>query len=164
MIERQGSLRKLKDQGAEDEKDVMVAPGTRIRAAPISATWDDAPRFAEDFRITWKRSEASNIVEPVTVCSCLKHVARDAKSWGLRLVVVPDNLAAIGVAVKGRSSKKRLLLLSRQLGALQLATGIRLVMRYTPSSRNWADGPSRGHGVGYYHAASKKMIKKAKRP
>ena len=74
-------------------------------------------------------------------------------------MIAADNLAAIGVMMKGRSSKRRMLLIARQIGVLTLLTGVKLHLRWVPNARNWADGPSRGHRIGYYHAASRKVIK-----
>lgn len=60
-----------------------------------------------------------------------------------RVLVATDNLAGLGVICKGRSSRREMLQAARQLGAISLAYGTRFYMRWVPSKRNWADGPSR---------------------
>eukprot|EP00974_Lingulodinium_polyedra_P013578 1314608-Lingulodinium_polyedra.AAC.1 len=57
-------------------------------------------------------------------------------------------MVALGSLAKGRSSARPLLRQRRQAAAVQLACGIRLVLRYAPSQRNPVDGPSRGLPVG----------------
>ena len=98
------------------------------------------------------------------VVSALKHIARDPANWGMKVVVASDNLCAIGIITKGRSSRRRMLLLARQAGALQLATGIRALMRWVPSECNWADGPSRGEHIGYFCQATGKVVTEALPP
>ena len=140
------------------EGDPVVACGTRVRAAPISERWNNASRFEEVFRVRWKEKEPSNVVETVMLISALTHLARSRELWGLKVVVASDNLCCIGVISKGRSSRRRMLILCRQAAALQIATGIRVLMRFVPSHRNWADGPSRGEMVGCYDQASNRII------
>lgn len=130
--------------------DFTVEVGTRIRAPPISARWNDSSRFQEVFRCAWDRREPSNVVETMMVVGALKRLARDPMCWGMRVVIASDNLCCIGILSKGRSSRTRMLMLARQAAALQLSTGIRVVMRWVPSERNWADGPSRGQSIGYF--------------
>ena len=63
-----------------------------------------------------------------------------------RLVLQSDSTAAIGALRKGRSSKRPLLRHCRRLAALTLAEQLTLEGRWTPTSKNFADGPSRGRG------------------
>ena len=108
----------------------------------------------------WARPELSNVVETVAVVTALKRIVRDLSLWGVKLWVAPDSLGCIGAISKGRSSKKRLLVLARQVAALQLASGVRVLMRFTSSERNWADGPSRGQVIGYFDMATGKVVTK----
>ena len=55
-------------------------------------------------------------------------------------------MAAIGALRKGRSSKRPLLRHCRRLAALTLSERLALEGRWTPTSKNFADGPSRGRG------------------
>ena len=48
--------------------------------------------------------------------------------------------------------------LKKEVAAITLATGVRIHLRWVPSARNWADGPSRGHRIGYFDQKSK-MVK-----
>ena len=67
------------------------------------------------------------------------------RAAGGRLVLMAG-LAALG---KGRSSSRRMLQLYRQAAAYTLGYGLKIVSRWVPSLRNWADGVSRGRGLGY---------------
>ena len=55
-----------------------------------------------------------------------------------------DNLCWLAVIGKARTSSRALKRASRKIAAICLSTGIRLVLRWVPSKRNVADGPSRG--------------------
>ena len=59
-----------------------------------------------------------------------------------------DSLVSLGVLSKGRSSAKALLHLARVAASVQLAFGILLYLRWVPSEKNIADGPSRQVGLG----------------
>ena len=50
----------------------------------------------------------------------------------------------MGVFRKGRTSSSGLLYLARRLAALCMGYQVRLSLRYVPSAKNLADGPSRG--------------------
>ena len=64
------------------------------------------------------------------------------------MLVITDSQVPNGCGMKGRSSSPSLLRLLRVLAAHILATGSFLYMRWIPSLRNHADGPSRGQGIG----------------
>ena len=123
-------------------KEQAVA-SVQAQVPPISSSWDDRSRWSEVFRMRWKRTEPSNVVEFRTIVALLKHLARTKAAFNRRVLVVTDNLAALSVICKGRSSRRSMLGSARKLASLCLSTGIRLVMRWVPSGRNWADGPSR---------------------
>ena len=60
------------------------------------------------------------------------------------MLVVTDSQVVLGVFRKGRTSSPGLLYLARRLAALCMGYQVRLSLRYVPSAKNLADGPSRG--------------------
>ena len=80
---------------------------------------------------------------------CIKHLGRETSNWEHRVIIATDNLASLGALGKGRSSSRRMLGLTRQAAAYILAYGLKVLYRFVPSRRNWADGPSRQKGLGY---------------
>ena len=119
-----------------------------MRVPPVGACWDDLKRWRLALKGEWIYSEHNNIQEARTIVLSLKHVCRSQESWDRRLLVISDSLVAIGVLSKGRSSRRALLRQARIAAAYLLGFGLRLVLRYTPSKRNWADGPSRQQSIG----------------
>jgi len=153
---RGGDLRMWDPELVEDE--APFDPGFRIRAPPVHRRWRDASRFSEEYRIQWSRRESSNVVETVTAVSCVKHLGRQKSAWDKKAVLCTDNMCCIGVLGKGRSSAARLLGLARQAAAVTLGTGLRILMRWVPGRYNWADGPSRGHKIGYYNQSTRSVL------
>ena len=72
------------------------------------------------------------------------HQLRNLKNHGKRNLFLVDNMSLCLAINRGRSSAPALKLITRQFGALSLATGARLVTRWSRSETNIADGPSRG--------------------
>ena len=78
----------------------------------------------------------------------------DAVRWAVRspatrrcrIVLQSDSTAAVGALRKGRSSRRPLLRHCRRLAALTLAEQLTVEARWTPTTKNFADGPSRGRG------------------
>ena len=68
----------------------------------------------------------------------------EVQGWFKKHLVFCDSMPAIGAAQKGRSPHFPALRLCRRLASLALGVGVRLVMRYVWSEKNWGDGPSRG--------------------
>ena len=68
--------------------------------------------------------------------------------WNKRVLIFTDSLVTLGALSKGRSSARQLLRVCRQAAAVQLGCRIRLYLRWVPSERNLADGPSRGGPIG----------------
>ena len=120
-----------------------VGSGNGVRWLGICVGWEEV------FRVRWKEKEASNILETRMVVLALKRIGRQREFWGKKLVLAVDNLATLGVMGKGRSSVRALLRLARTAGALCLAYGFRLLLRWVVSKKNHADGPSRQVGLGY---------------
>ena len=128
-------------------EDQQTPDGIRIRAPPISASWDDSTRWKEQFRVSWKRSEISNVVETRMAILSIKHLARASTNWSRRHLLAVDNLCTLCVLSKGRSSRPVLNYLCRQALAITFAHRMRIVLRWVPSLRNHADGPSRGRRI-----------------
>ena len=74
----------------------------------------------------------------------VERLSRYRKGRCCRLPVVTYSQMILGCFRKGRSSNRGLLYLSRRLAGLTFGYNVRLVLRYVPSHRNLADGPSRG--------------------
>ncbi len=89
------------------------------------------------------------MVETLNAVGCIKRIGRDPDNWDKKVVIATDNMASLACLGKGRSSSRRMLHLARQAAAYCLGYGLKIVYRFVPSLRNWADGPSRGRGLGY---------------
>ncbi len=129
----------LEKERRANEKKQVPAVGTH---------WDDKSRWQTVIRIDWKHDEHNNITEARTALLAVRRQARRMQSWNRRVLVIGDSQVAIGVLSKGRSSSWGLLRQCRKLAALHLGLGITLVLRYVPTDRNLADGPSRGWRIG----------------
>lgn len=126
-------------------------PGLRLRAPPMDDIWDDIKRWRELYRWAWKQSgEPSNTLESRVVVSALRHIVRAQRGHARRVVVLTDNLCALAVFARGRSSKPPLAGLARGAAAIILAFRLAVAFRWTQSRRNHLDGPSRNHKLGYY--------------
>ena len=129
----------------------MAAPGTRLRAPPISQHWNDVSRWEEVFRFRWNNpAEPSNIVESRTGLMAMRHLGRSQTNWDRKASLAMDNLTALSVFTKGRSGRPPLSQIVRSFSALSLAYNIIMLLRWTKSASNHADGPSRQQAIGYY--------------
>ena len=115
----------------------------KCRAPPVGVSWDRLDRWQLCLAGKWHQEEHNNIGECRSVNACLRHAARSRENWNRRLLCISDSLVAIGVLAKGRSSTRGLLRQARVAAGYQFGLNIRLVVRFTPSGRNLADGPSR---------------------
>lgn len=122
--------------------------GERVPAPPLSGEWLPISRWRLVYKGTWREREHITIQELRTGVGVLRHLSRSRQSWGRRVLILMDSMAALGVLSKGRSSSPPLLRLARQAAAISLIFDIYPVVRYIPSEVNPADGPSRGVGVG----------------
>ena len=118
------------------------------QATAVAATWTTSERWRLLFKGNWKDVEHNNVLELRTVVQVLRHLARNSNCWRRRVLVMTDSLVSLGVLSKGRSSARALLHLARVAASVQLAFGILLYLRWVPSERNVADGPSRQVGLG----------------
>ena len=80
------------------------------------------------------------------VVDAVRWAVRSPETRRCRLVLQADSTAAVGALRKGRSSRRSLLRHCRRLAALTLAEQLTLEGRWTPTTKNYADGPSRGRG------------------
>jgi hypothetical protein len=102
---------------------------------------------------TWTKVEHNNLTEARCNIWALQHAARSeagratrakGSSRPLRVIVYTDSLVALGSFMKGRSSSRALNRYCRRQAALAALFGIVPLLRYVPTDRNLADGPSRG--------------------
>ena len=91
----------------------------------------------------WQATEHTNVQELRALVGLARHLARPRRRWGEKCLVFVDSMVALGAASKGRSSSRPLLRLCRQLAAVTLSTGLRMLLRYIPSEWNPADASSR---------------------
>ena len=108
----------------------------------------------------WRNQEHNNITEGRCVVMAVQRLSRCRKGRQCRMLVVTDSLVVLGSFRKGRSSNQGLLYLSRRLAGLTMGYNIRVALRYVPSERNMADGPSRG---AHYACVAKETLHKAAR-
>ena len=78
----------------------------------------------------------------------LRRLSLSRSCWNHKVLLFTDNQSALGALMKGRSSRYPMLRISRQVSAISLAFGIRLIARDIASERNYSDWPSRGGPVG----------------
>jgi len=120
--------------------------GDRLPPPPSAEHWD-FKQWKEIFRVHWLFSEPSNIVESRMLLLAVRHLCRSKENHGRRILVFVDNLCTLQVFAKGRSSRGRLGFLGRKVAAHLLCSNITLILRWVPTLRNWADGPSRGRPI-----------------
>ena len=92
----------------------------------------------------WKNgSEHINSFELRAVSTAIRWSLSFPSSLGRKLVLFSDSQVAIGSLRKGRSSSPLLLRRLRAISSWLLASGLRLLLYWTPSEDNPADEPSR---------------------
>lgn len=130
-------------------REAPARAGARCPVQAVGPWVDDLGRWREAFRLRWERVEASNIVEGRMLQLATFNRARAARHHATRILLITDNLAALAVLSRGRSSVARLLGLCRAVAGVSLGCHIRFLLRWVESRRNHADGPSRQCGLGY---------------
>ena len=95
-------------------------------------------------RRRWAVQRAMPILEGEALLYGFRYLLRSIKNHKRRLVILCDSLTVCCALVKGHSSRREMLRVCRSVGALALATGTSLHVRWMPSEMNPADGPSRG--------------------
>ena len=148
-----------------------IRPGPGVPPAPAGtslAVMEGLPpalepqaRWHHLFSGRWSFDEHQNIRECRTVVMVIRRLSRSEKAWGTRVLIFTDSLVTLGTLVKGRASSPGLLHLARQSAAVELALGIRVYYRWTPSGKNWADGPSRLEGLGLARDTRAKIAEEA---
>lgn len=135
------------------EKEVTPKMEKR-KGPPLKAAWGDPSRYKIWLRGKWKHKEHCNVLEGRAGLAAVKHLTRDAETWGKRCLLLTDSQACMGAYGKGRSSARSYVSLCRRLAAMELATGCATYWRYIETWRNASDGPSRGQKwPGVYGAA-----------
>ena len=124
-----------------------LADAVKTKIPEVSDTWDRREHWSEVFRMRWARKEASNVIELRVITALLVHLARAASSMHKRFLILTDNLAALAVLMRGRTSARSMKGATRKAAAVSLSSGLRFVLRWVPSGRNWADGPSRQRDI-----------------
>ena len=127
--------------------------------SPVPEAWSNR-RWRLGAQQQWRNQEHNNITEGRCVVMAVQRLSRCRKGRQCRMLVVTDSLVVLGSFRKGRSSNQGLLHLSRRLAGLTMGYNIRVALRYVPSERNMADGPSRG---AHYACVAKETLHKAAR-
>ena len=128
----------------EDEDEEAQRKWVLQRSPPIAECWDPLSRWRERFRVSWSRLEHNNIGELRIAILALKHMSRSRHFWEKRALLFTDSLVVLGVLTKGRSSSWPLLRLARQAAPIAAVLQVRPIWRHVETTRNHADGPSRG--------------------
>ena len=127
--------------------------------SPVPEAWSNR-RWRLGAQQQWRNPEHNNITEGRCVVMAVQRLSRCRKGRQCRMLVVTDSLVVLGSFRKGRSSNQGFLYLSRRLAGLTMGYNIRVALRYVPSERNMADGPSRG---AHYACVAKETLHKAAR-
>ena len=118
------------------------------RGPPALSAWSDRRRWRRVVTLKWKRPEHINRLELRVLTLGVRHASRCPDRRGRRLLLLSDSLVAIGSLSKGRSTSAGLNQEIRRASAHILGTGTKVYARYIHTSRNCADGPSRGRKIG----------------
>lgn len=92
----------------------------------------------------WERQEGIPTLEGRAIVWVMQHLARSSVQHGGKHLILTDSMSCTLALSKGRSSVSPMNRVCRQVGAILLATGMRVSCRWIPSEMNPADGPSRG--------------------
>ena len=128
--------------------------GFGVVATPVSevdvlSTLEDSNRIAQEntwstiISSRWKYEEHINVLELRAVSTAIRWILSRRLSLQSRVIFFCDSQVVVGAVSKGRSSSHQILRRLRTLSAMVLASGLRLVMKWIPSSANPADEPSR---------------------
>lgn len=144
----------LTDLAEAKVESLGVGARLRQRAPPVGTSWDSLTRWKVVVKGLWKSLhegktiEHNNLSEARGILGCLRHAGRSRDSRGKRMLVMTDSLVCLGLFAKGRTSSRGLLRLARIGAGYQLGLRITLYLRFVPTDRNWADGPSRQSRLG----------------
>ena len=138
------SQRELAEAGAE----AAARLGEHLPIPPIGLNWDPLDRWVEICRWTWAQPEHINVLEARTALAAVRRAARSRKNWGRRVMLFVDSQVTLCSLAKGRSSRPGLNHVCRRVCAHCLAFDLKVLVRWVPTKRNHADGPSRGEPLG----------------
>lgn len=108
-----------------------------------------------DWKVTlngkWRHvQEHITMKEARCLCLAVRRLSRASHHRGRKHLILVDSLALALAIGKGRSCNHGMLRVSRKIGALCLAAGLTLRVRWIPSEANVSDAPSRGATVAGY--------------
>ena len=120
--------------------------GSKVKQAPLPVPeqWVSGLKWRVGAVQAWLAREHNNISEGRCVVLAVSRLTRTRRGRRRKLLVITDSQVVLGTFRKGRSSSPGLLYLARRLAAFCLGYQVRIALRYVPSARNLADGPSRG--------------------
>lgn len=139
----------------ETDANPLLSPGlclTPLQRAQLLQTRDWYDDFYADVcdrrwstivSKAWRAPEHINAFELRAVLLAIHWLLSYPSSHRCRVYLLVDSTVAFFSLWKGRSSSAPLLLILRQIAALQLASGLSLLTGWIPSEVNPADGPSR---------------------
>jgi hypothetical protein len=133
---------------ASEDGQGVVATKSVVDPSGVT-TPEDAVSVAEDCKWStivsarWHGREHINVYELRALSTAVRWACSFPSAIGRRVLILCDSQVVVGAVTKGRSSSQPLLRRLRHLSAWVLATGIRLSLRWIPTSVNPADGPSR---------------------
>lgn len=125
----------------EFEKDNVTLGSNVFTSVPFSAVDRNWKMVG---RVQWKQEESMPVLESRAALFGVKHLIRKKGNHGTRMLVLTDSMTSACAVSKGRAQTWRLRTVVQKIGALLLATGSSLSMRWVPSEWNPSDGPSRG--------------------
>lgn len=91
----------------------------------------------------WNFKESMPTLEGRAMVSGVRRQLQNSSCRGARLLALGDSMTVALAVAKGRSSKRGLCRVCRELGSHLLAADSTLTIRWLPSEANPADGPSR---------------------
>ena len=118
------------------------------KVPPCAHRWSKPGRWKRIAQARWKREEHINLLEARAFLFGVRHASRSPSRRGLRVLHLVDSEVVLGAVSKGRSSSWALNQLVRKVASHSLLWSTTPMMRFVPTYRNCADGPSRGKRIG----------------
>ena len=140
----------------EDVETVLpVAEGEVFGDVAVAENFPEVPPELldqEEWHLLWRapfqHKEPVHFLECRSILATMKHITRDSRGHGKRVLVLNDNMGVVLALMKGRCASFSLLRLLRRTWAHSLACGVTLVTRWVASELNVADRDSRAWEVG----------------
>ena len=95
-------------------------------------------------RHKWVKSSSMPVNEARATLYGAKHILRNRENFHQRHVILSDSMTSTCAFSRGRAHTYELRRVCQQFGALCLATGAQITVRWIPSEWNPSDNPSRG--------------------